>query len=251
MATTKNQQNREMALKILDENPDGLQYMQLIHKISEAIPSMKVNTIHGSVWDLEKQFPEKVYKPAKGKFRLVKYQESIPAGSSGSSTNISPTPSIKEEEFYQPFADWLVNEVEECTKAIALGRNIFKDKWQTPDVIGKMEPSRSDIIKFDIEIISAEIKLDSNSSVIAFGQACSYKLFSHKSWLVVPKNSGDEDIAKLDSLCRIFGIGLVLFDSLNPENPDFKIQSRPQRSIPDMFYVNKYMKLIESKLFQG
>jgi hypothetical protein len=41
----------------------------------------------------------------------------------------------------------------------------------------------------------------------------------------------------------------VLFDSLNPKNPDFKIQSRPQRSIPDMFYVNKYMKLIESKLF--
>ncbi len=33
------------------------------------------------------------------------------------------------------------------------------------------------------------------------------------------------------------------------KNPDFKIQSRPQRSIPDMFYVNKYMKLIESELF--
>jgi hypothetical protein len=60
---------------------------------------------------------------------------------------------------------WLVNEVEECSAAIALGGNRFKDKWQTPD------------------------------------------------------------------------------------DPDFTIQTRPVRSLPDMFYTNKYMKLIEKELF--
>src|SRR6266849_6634974 len=53
----------------------------------------------------------------------------------------------KEEDFYQPFADWLVNEMEECTKAIVLGGNRFRDKWGTPDVIGKRESKRSDIIQ--------------------------------------------------------------------------------------------------------
>lgn len=247
----KNQQNREMALRLLDECPEGIHYMELINKIAAALPDMKVNTIHGSVWDLERIFPDKVYKPAKGLFRLLKFQENgQPVDPTPTLTQVTPTlPAIKEEDFYQPFADWLVNAVEECSKAIALGRNFFRDKWQTPDVIGKMEPSRSDIVKFETEIISAEIKIDGNALIVAFGQACSYKLFSHKSWLVVPKNSGDEDIAKLDSLCRIFGIGLVLFDSLNPVQPDFKIQARPQRSNPDMFYVNKYMKLVEAKLF--
>lgn len=257
MPQTKTQQNIDMAFKLLDENPAGLHFAELIRKIGEAIPGMSHNTINGSIWDLDKRHSSEVYKPAKGLFRLVKYQDQTPVTTPIVSVvqptipqPASCTPPIREEDFYKPFADWLVNDVEECTKAIPLGRNRFKDKWQTPDIIGKMESSRSDIVKFETEIISAEIKLDGNASVIAFGQACSYKLFSHKSWLVVPKNSGDEDIAKLDSLCRIFGIGLVLFDSLDPNNPDFKIQSRPQRSIPDMFYANKYMKLIENDLFK-
>jgi len=52
---------------------------------------------------------------------------------------IHETVPIKEEGFYKPFADWLVNEVEECTRAIPLGGNLFRDKWGTPDVIGKRE----------------------------------------------------------------------------------------------------------------
>ena len=44
---------------------------------------------------------------------------------------------IKEEDFYNSFADWLVNDMEECTKAICLGGNLFKDKWGTPDVVGQ------------------------------------------------------------------------------------------------------------------
>ena len=156
---------------------------------------------------------------------------------------------IKEEDFYEPFANWLVNELEECTKAIPLGRNRFKDKWGTPDVIGKREPRRSDIVKGATEIVSVEIKADTRDLITAFGQACSYKLFSHKSYIVTPKNSSQGDILKLDALCLIFGIGLVLFDSSNPNDPQFEIRVRPLRHEPDMFYVNKYMKLIEKELW--
>lgn len=156
---------------------------------------------------------------------------------------------ITEEDFYQSFADWLVNELEECTKAMPLGGNKFKDKWGTPDVIGKREPRRSDIIKAPTEIVSAEIKAETKDLITAFGQACSYKLFSHKSYIVVPKDSSQDDISKLDALCLIFGIGLVLFDSSNVNDPQFDIRVRPTKHDPDMFYVNKYMKMIEKDLF--
>lgn len=156
---------------------------------------------------------------------------------------------ISEEDFYEPFRDWLVNELEEATKAICLGGCRFKDKWGTPDVIAVREGRRSDIIEFPTEIISAEIKLDVANLITAFGQCCSYKLFSHKSYLVVPKSSSEEDISRLDSLARIFGIGLVLFETDDPRQPRFSIRVRASREEPDMFYVNRYLRLVEKELF--
>jgi hypothetical protein len=66
---------------------------------------------------------------------------------------------------------------------------------------------------------------------------------------VIPKNSSESDISKLDALCLIFGIGLVLFDSSKPSDPKFEIRVRPTKHEPDMFYVNTYMKMLEKDLF--
>jgi hypothetical protein len=156
---------------------------------------------------------------------------------------------IKEEDFYGPFAEWLVNDLEDCTKAIGLGGNLFKDKWGTPDVIGKRESKLSDILKVPTEIVSAEIKLDVAQLVTAFGQACADGLYSHKSYLVIPQEAPQDEIARLDSLCQVFGIGLILFDASSPQEPRFDIRVRPVKREPDMFYANKYMRLIEDKLF--
>ncbi len=191
--------------------------------------------------------PAEVYKPARGLFRHITFKEreldeEKPA--------ISPIiEKITEDDFYEPFRDWIVNELEECTKAIPLGGSKFKDKWGTPDVIGIREPRKSDIIKPSTEIVSAEIKIDTGNLIIAFGQSCSYKLFSHKSYIVIPSESPEEDIIKLNALCRIFGIGLILFDRDSPKTPRFEIRVRAAKHEPDMFYVNKYIKLIEDELF--
>jgi len=48
----------------------------------------------------------------------------------------------------------------------------------------------------------------------------------------------------------IFGIGLVLFDNQNPKEPKFDIRVRPLKHEPDMFYVNKYMRLVERELWR-
>lgn len=235
------------AVEIIRDNPDGIRYSELVREIQKILPNIPVNTIHGSIWNLDVRIPKQIYKPARGLFRHLTYkEEGIIERKEVSSLEVKK---IKEEDFYKPFADWLVNELEECTKAIPLGGNKFKDKWGTPDVIGKREPRRSDIVKTPTEIISAEIKVDSGGLITAFGQACAYKLFSHKSYIVIPKTSSQDDITKLDSLCLIFGIGLILFDTKDTQKPEFEIRVRPIKHEPDMFYLNKYMKIIEKKLF--
>ncbi len=241
---TRREQIIRKALELLQENPDGLRYSQLVKKIAEAFPEFPVNTIHGSIWDLDTRYPNRVYKPSRGLFRLAKYESAeVPKRD-----EVSPQ-ECREQDFYAPFADWLVNELEECTKAIALGGNLFRDKWGTPDVLGKKESKRSDIIQAPVEIVSAEIKSDTGQLVTAFGQACSYRLFSHKVYLVIPKTAAQEDVARLDSLCLVFGIGLILFDPANKDAPEFEIRARAVSQTPDMFYVNKYMKYVEKDLF--
>ena len=129
------------------------------------------------------------------------------------------------------------------------GKTIGSPIAVTPDVIGIREPRKSDIIRPATDIVSAEIKIDTGNLITAFGQACSYKLFSHKSYIVIPKESSEEDVTRLDALGRIFGIGLILMDVSDPKMPRFEIRVRATKHEPDMFYVNKYMKLIENELF--
>lgn len=244
---TKKEEIMSKAIEILELNPNGLRYSELVRKIQKELQNIPVNTIHGTIWNLETRLPDKIHKPGRGLFRHIKFRdEEINETSTESRPKIEK---MEEENFYKPFADWLVNELEECTKAIPLGGNKFKDKWGTPDVIGKRESFRSDIVQAPTEIISAEIKSDTKDLITAFGQACSYKIFSHKSYLVVPKSSVQDDISKLDALCLIFGIGLVLFDNKNAEDPRFEIRVRPIKHEPDMFYVNKCMRHIEKELW--
>lgn len=236
------------AKELLSGAPEGIRYAQLHKAILAAFPDIPSNTVHGSLHKFRTELPAEIYQPSKGLYRHVSFKEDIPSGEA----SLPPKPAVpkvKEEAFYEPFADWLVNELEECTSAISVGGNVFKDKWGTPDVIGIKEAKRSDIIKPPTEIVAAEIKLDLNGLITAFGQCCSYKLFSHRAYIVVPQNSSEEDISRLDALSRIFGIGLILFDASNPKEPGFSIRSRAARHEPDVFYVNKYIKLIEGDLF--
>jgi len=125
----------------------------------------------------------------RGVFRLLKFKEDVQHNRMNKrAVKTSKVKTIKEEAFYKPFADWLVNELEECTSAIELVV-IYSVIMGTPDVVGVRESKRSDIIQFPTEIISGEIKTDSNGLITAFGQACAYKIFSHKSYIMVPNDS--------------------------------------------------------------
>src|SRR3989338_4442715 len=242
-------QIKQKSLEIIKNNPQGIRYSQLLKMIVEAFPNVPSNTIRGAIWNLDATIPNEIYKADRGLFRHISFRETPVNVEEVAVPQHRTATGIREEDFYDLFRDYLINDLEECTKAVSLGGSRFRDKWGTPDVIGIKKPRPSDIIKSEIIIVSAEIKIDTNGLITAFGQACAYKLFSHKTYIVVPKNSTEEDKSRIEALCLIFGIGLILFDSTNADSPKFEIRVRPMKHEPDMFYVNQYMRGVESELF--
>ena len=242
---TQQQKIIQKIKEILENSPRGVRYSDLVKAIQRELPEVNINTIHGTIWRLKQRIDsgeeEDISRPEQGVYILTKYlgerkitEEQIRAG-------------IVEEDFYKPFADYLVNDLEECTKAIPLGGNRFQDRWGTPDVIGTYKILGMGGFQPPVEIISAEIKIDTNQLITAFGQACAYKIFSHKVYLVIPKQARSFDIKRVESLCLKFGIGLILFDRNNKDNPNFEILTRAVKSEPDYFYVNKYLRILETE----
>ncbi len=242
MADTTKQRVFKLVKEYLKEKPEGARYSEIIDFLKSQLPGVPENTLHGSVWSFRQRIvngeEKEVIIPERGIYLLSEYQK----GELPFKEEIK----IKEEDFYEKFADYLVNELEECTKAISLGGNRFQDKWGTPDVLGVYKFSEAEPIRPPLEIVSAEIKTDTTQLITAFGQACAYKVFSHKVYLVVPKQA-ESDIPRLESLCMRFGIGLILFDRNNLSDPKFQIRTRAVKSEPDYFYVNLYIQRLSKE----
>jgi hypothetical protein len=244
---------QDQIVKLLESEPDGLRHSDIVSRISAWDSSIPEGTIFGSIHTLPTDRPGDVYKPSRGLYRHTRFRPAAVATPPAATAQAAPTaatavaPSPAEESLYAPFADYLVNDLEECTRAIALGGNRLGSKWGTPDVLGVLRPRESHIYKPPLELISAEIKTDPYQLIVAFGQACAYTLFSHRVYLVVPSNSAKEDIDRLTSLCQIFGLGLASADpAVTP--PKFSIRLRAARHEPDSYYVNEVLSKLETEL---
>ena len=62
------------AFELLERNPKGVVWSEMLKKIQESDPSFHPKTVNGCVWKLVEKFPDRVYKPKKGLFRLLKYR---------------------------------------------------------------------------------------------------------------------------------------------------------------------------------
>lgn len=62
------------AIELVGEDPVGIRWTDLSNRINEYNPSFHPKTVNGCVWKLVEKFPDIVYKPEKGLFRLVKYK---------------------------------------------------------------------------------------------------------------------------------------------------------------------------------
>lgn len=230
MAKLTGRQISTLARDLVIGTPGGLRYGQLLDRIRAQHPETPSNTINGNIWNLQQQFPHEITKPSRGLFVAIGAPE--PAAKPQTQERLP-----REQEFYSSFADWLKGELGEATEAVEVGGAVFGRKWATPDVIGVYKPSAGDLVKFAPEIVSAEIKVSPDESVVAFGQAAAYRLFSTKVYVVLPRSVPQEDQDRMEALCLLFGAGLVLFTT-DPKAPAYEIRARAQRFSPDMFYVN-------------
>ena len=238
------------ALEILEEEEGGIRWGELLKRIHADAPETPPNSIHGAIQVLF-QSNDQIIKVARGTYQLEKY---VSAQSSDAQAEEAATASlpvkangqtqITEQDFYDSFAEWL-EENDEATVATALGGSSFGGKWGTPDVIGVLNPRAQDIFKFEPQIVTAEIKAVPGQPVVAFGQAVAYRLFSHKSYIVVPNSTSSDDMNRLKSLCSIHGVGLVTF-TLNVDQPDYVVVVLPSVASPDMFYVNTMLDRLKS-----
>ena len=160
---------RAKAFEILESSQDGIRFSELVKKIHEAIPNSNLNTINGSIWDLDKKNRDTVYKPAKGIFKLTKYrdhEEAVEARMIRPEDMAAEKTKTKlEESFYEPFRKWFVAELSDCDTAIVLGGSKSKIKWSNPDVLGSRKPEFKAIVKFSPEIVSAEIQKAEKNAV--------------------------------------------------------------------------------------
>ncbi|MGA2497314.1 MAG: hypothetical protein ABSH20_06215 [Tepidisphaeraceae bacterium] len=243
---------RKLAKGIINAKPGGIRYTQLVDAILQQTPDTPRNTVHGSVWNLEVLFPNEISKPTRGLYKPAGADAAVSAVVPETVQTTAEGKRVKESDFYEPFAEWLKNDLDEVTDVAALGGAGLRSKWGTPDVIGVYKPLASNLIKFPLEVVSAEIKIDPQQPVVAFGQAVAYRLFSAKTYIGMPTALTEEDQGRLEALCMLFGVGLVLFD-VDVENPNFSIRVRAQRFSPDMFYVNEFadrLKVFDADVFE-
>lgn len=124
---------RDLAKKIISANPGGIRYSVLVQTILEHTPETPQNTVHGSVWNLDAVFPNEIAKPSRGLFTPL-MKSGNDAVVVGSTEQIAASGAkIKESDFYDPFWEWLKNDLDEVTQVVTLGGAGLKSKWGTPD----------------------------------------------------------------------------------------------------------------------
>ena len=73
MSTNPNTITGQINLYIFDlltEHPEGIQWSDLIRRVEQKFPDFHTKTINGCIWKLTEKFPDQIYKPQKGLFKL-------------------------------------------------------------------------------------------------------------------------------------------------------------------------------------
>jgi hypothetical protein len=219
----------------LKGHPNGLRYTDLVDRVHSEHRNIQLANIR--VLLPRTSVDPRIARPSRGIYALSTQAKR-------QSSQKDKKPSKREQQYYSAAANYLRDDLEECTVALPFGGKTFRDKWGTPDVIGTYTLSRRTNV-FDIrEIVTAEVKLDDNQLVAAFGQSCAYKLFSHKVYLFLPQSSDPAELSRVESLCVLYGIGLVLFDTASVQRTSFQVRNRATKAEPDYYYLNKYLGLL-------
>ena len=65
----------ETIFALLEQHPEGIRWSEFKAHVEASDPTLHPKTINGCVWRLVERYPGRVYKPAKGVFRLTRFRE--------------------------------------------------------------------------------------------------------------------------------------------------------------------------------
>ena len=239
---SKKEEIRKKAFEILSrpELKSGIRFTTLVKRVVSETGENE-NNIRGSLYNLPKEFPEKISRPYRGLF-ILKGNENYLNDIVEQDLAQKPNSKIMENNSYQPAKEYLLSE-EECTYAVVIGGNIFGKKWGTPDILGSIRANSDAVYKPPLEIIAVEIKDGGYSPVEALGQAMAYKLFAHRTWLILPD---DNDLDRIEGLAISANIGLISF-SIEKDGFEFVTLNRPVAGRPDFMEVNNILDDLKRK----
>lgn len=68
------EQITNIALELLEKHPEGIRSTELKKMIEETNSTFHPKTVNGIVWKLPEKFPDKVFKPERGLYKLLDYK---------------------------------------------------------------------------------------------------------------------------------------------------------------------------------
>ena len=230
---------RQKAVQILSrpENKSGMRFTALLNAVSNELEE-NLNTCNGSLYNFPKECPEKVSRPYRGLFILKENEQYLKdlaeLGVLDEKTS--------EADIYEPAKNYLLGK-EECSHAVVIGGNTFGKKWGTPDILGSIRASSDAVYQPALEIIAVEVKNAGYSPVEALGQAMAYKLFAHRTWLILPE---DSDLDRIEGIAMSANIGLISFTE-GTGGYSFTTLNRPVSGYPDFNEVNRTLDDLKKK----
>ena len=145
-------------------------------------------------------------------------------------------------------AAWLEQELQDVDQAVAPTRSLLHGLGGTPTVLGLAETPPENGQAPAQGIVSAQIECSTRGHINAFGQACAARLYARRSYLVVHKGKRIEEHMHLHALCRMFGLGLVIFDNFGGANPCFRLAVHAVDHVPDPVYESRCLKQLGEAL---
>jgi hypothetical protein len=136
---------QERGRQILARSSVGVRWSDLVDKIATESPDTSIASISRGLRLLTTSETEGISKISRGVYILRSNEEkSTPRGTDPDTlddrqvrvTTAQGVKTVNEQAFYEPLAEWLKGELGEANEAEALGGNILKGKWGTPDVLG-------------------------------------------------------------------------------------------------------------------
>lgn len=239
---SKKETIRKKAFEILSrpEFKNGMRFTALVKKVASEAGENE-NTCQGSLYNLPKEFPDKILRPSRGLFILKENLNFLNEGEQNFEKKADDK--LNENDIYQPAKDYLLGK-EECTHAVIVGgKHIFGKKWGTPDILGAIRASSDVVYKPPLEIVAIEVKDDDYDPVEALGQAMAYKLFAHRTWLILPENN---DLDRIEGIAISANIGLISFTK-EASGFNFVTLNRPASGHPDFIEVNKKLEELKEK----